>query len=475
MTRNFSIKGQDIMGFFNRSKSARQASPAPASAAWTVGARVDGISQADKAMRLFKALDRSLEIIEFSPFGEILWANENFCRDMGYRLEELVGKHHRIFCSDSYAKGLEYSNFWQQLAAGKYVSGRFRRRTATGQDVWLEASYNPIVSEAGAVMSIIKTAHNVTQRVTEEILAKAAFDAAKRSMGIIEFTPDGHILSANENFLRLMEVRGDKVVGEHHRMFCNRDYAASQEYYDFWTRLGRGEFIGGTFERVTGTGRSIWLEATYNPILDEQGKVTRIVKLARDVSRQQLGLIEDEKIAAESIELARRSREGASAAEDVARDTEEKMGQLAVAVQCSAEVADSLGQIAERIGGFSTAISEIASQTNLLALNAAIEAARAGESGRGFAVVADEVRKLAESSATQAGRIGEMIKAAQSTAQESRAGLSTCLELANQSKESSARATVSIESIKLIADELAAKMERLSAAHRVISGQGAQR
>ena len=458
------------MGFFSRSRSAPAASQTVARAS-----EAQVLAQREKAWRLFKAIDRSMMVIELSPSGEILDANDNYCRIVGYRADELIGRSHKMLHDEQDATANGFSRMREEMAAGQSTSSRVKCRTAKGEILWLEASYHPVIDDSGRLLSIIGTAVDVTQRASEEMLAKATLDAARRSMGVIEFTPDGYILSANENFLRLMEVRNDKVVGEHHRVFCNRDYAASPEYYDFWTRLGCGEFIGGTFERVTGTGRSIWLEATYNPILDEHGKVTRIVKLARDVSRQQLGLIEDEKIAAESIELARRSREGASAAEDVARDTEEKMGQLAVAVRRSAEVADSLGQISERIGGFSTAISEIASQTNLLALNAAIEAARAGESGRGFAVVADEVRKLAESSATQAGRIGEMIKAAQSTAQESRAGLSNCLELANQSKESSARATGSIESIKLIADELAAKMERLSAAHRVISGQGAQR
>lgn len=199
--------------------------------------------------------------------------------------------------------------------------------------------------------------------------------------------------------------------------------------------------------------------------------MVRVVKLARDVSRQQLGLIEDEKIASESIRLALDSREGATAAQDNARDTEAKMTRLASAVERSSAEAERLGDISERIGNISTAITEIASQTNLLALNAAIEAARAGEFGRGFAVVADEVRKLAERSAGQAGQIGEMIKSAQATAQESRQGLADCLELANASKESSVRATESIESIKLMADELAAKMENLSAVHRVISGQ----
>ncbi len=425
----------------------------------------------DKALMLYKAIDRSAGIIEFSPQGVVLSANDNFCRVVGYAQGDIVGKHHRMFCDEAYASSREYAQFWQKLAAGQFVSGRFKRYRRTGEEVWLSASYNPLIDDAGRVVSVIKIAQDVTARVKEDMLAKATLTAASESMGIIEFTPDGTVLSANANFLRLMEVRAEKAVGQHHRVFCDPEYARTAEYADFWARLGRGEHIGGTFERRTGTGRPIWLEATYNPVLGEDGKVERVVKLARDVSAQQRGLIEDERIAAESIQLAQRSREGATSAQDTARDTESKMTQLAGAVEHSTTEAERLGEISVRIGDISTAISEIAKQTNLLALNAAIEAARAGESGRGFAVVADEVRKLAERTATQAGQIGDMIKAAQTTAQESREGLAECLALATASRESSAKATESIESIKLIADELATKMQQLSAVHRVVSGQ----
>ena len=454
------------MSFFSRLKSAAAPSLAPGDAS-----RPRESGQCDKVRALFKAIDRSMAMIEFSPRGEVLWANDNFCRTMGYGLQDIVGRHHRMFCTEDDAKRPDYALLWQQLGAGNFVSGRFRRLNAKGQEIWLEASYNAIVDDGGKVVSVIKVAQDVTTQAVEEMLAKSTMDAASRSMGIIEFSPDGHVLWANDNFLRMMEVRKEKAIGQHHRLFCDPEYSQSEDYFDFWTRLGRGEFIGGTFARRTGSGRPIWLEATYNPIFDESGKVVRVVKLARDVSRQQLGLIEDEKIASESIRLALDSREGATAAQDNARDTEAKMTRLASAVERSSAEAERLGDISERIGNISTAITEIASQTNLLALNAAIEAARAGEFGRGFAVVADEVRKLAERSAGQAGQIGEMIKSAQATAQESRQGLADCLELANASKESSVRATESIESIKLMADELAAKMENLSAVHRVISGQ----
>lgn len=453
------------MGFFSKFKTASSSSLVSASLVTE-----SQITHRDKAEFLLNALEKSMAIIEFSPNGDILWANRNFCQVLGYKLEEIEGKHHRIFCDKAYTESLEYRQFWQQLSAGYFVSSRFQRFNAEGGGVWLEASYNPIVDSSGKVISVIKMAQDVTFRATDEMLAKSTMDATKRSMGVIQFTPDGYIVAVNDNFLRLMEYRECDAIGKHHRIFCNPNYAKSNEYFDFWTQLAQGNFVGGTFERVTSSGRRVWLEATYNPIKDEHGKVLQIVKLARDVTRQQLGLIEDQKIAAESTKLALSSREGATEAQNIARDTESKMIRLATAVDLSSIESEKLEALSEDIGNITNAISEIATQTNLLALNAAIEAARAGDSGRGFAVVADEVRKLAEGSSVLSGKIGEMIKASQIAAKESHRGLTNCLELANESKESSKKATEAIESIKNIADELAAKMEKLSAGQRIISG-----
>lgn len=221
------------MGFFNRLKSAAAPSLAPGDAS-----HPGELGLSDKTRALFKAIDRSMAMIEFSPRGEVLWANDNFCRTMGYGLPAIVGRHHRMFCTEDDAKRPDYALLWQQLGAGNFVSGRFRRLNAKGQEIWLEASYNAIVDDGGKVVSVMKVAQDVTTRATEEILAKSTMDAASRSMGIIEFSPDGHVLWANDNFLRMMEVRKEKAIGQHHRLFCDPEYSQSEDYFDFWTRAG---------------------------------------------------------------------------------------------------------------------------------------------------------------------------------------------------------------------------------------------
>ena len=358
---------------------------------------------------LIAALERSMAVVEFDLNGKVLRANDNFMKTLGYSSAQLAGKTHRDFCPSALTSSPAYAEFWQELRAGKFVSGTFKRVDAHGKIIWLEASYNPVLDERGQVVKVVKYALDVTRKVEQEAATRSKLAALDRAMAVIEFDLNGQVLDANENFLAVMGYSLTELKGKHHRMFCEPTQVNSPEYADFWRRLNNGEFFTGQFKRIGKHGRVVWLEASYNPVYDGDGKLIKIVKFASDISERVEKFEEDSRGASRAYHISSETERFAEHGTQVIHETASEMRRIAENIGASARLVGQLGDRSEQITAIVNTIRGIADQTNLLALNAAIEAARAGDQGRGFAVVADEVRQLAGRTSRSTAEIAEMI------------------------------------------------------------------
>ncbi|MEB2516840.1 PAS domain-containing methyl-accepting chemotaxis protein [Pseudomonas sp. YuFO20] len=385
------------------------------------------------------AVSRSMAMIEFTPDGVVLEANENFCKAMGYSAEEVRGKHHRIFCEEAFYRSEEYARLWRDLARGEPISGTFLRLNKSGKETWLEASYMPVLGPDRQVRSVIKVATDISARVNQDHENQSRLAAIGRSMAVIEFTPEGRVITANDNFLKTTQYSLNEVVGQHHSMFCHRAEAESQGYKNFWASLNRGEYHSHRFERKSKQGQTIFLEASYNPLFDAKGRLYKVVKFASDIT-QQMTTLQSAADSAHSTSVqndacARKGSEVVQQTVQIIQDISKDLNQAALSIDAVNKQSEIIGSIVQTIRG-------IADQTNLLALNAAIEAARAGEHGRGFAVVADEVRSLAARTSQATLEIVDVVRknhdlslSAVSSMQSSLSRTGLGVELANEAGE----------------------------------------
>ena len=435
---------------------------------------------ADMAAKL-TALTKSQAIIEFKMDGTILTANENFLKALGYTLAEIKGRHHNLFVEPAYRESAEYKKFWSDLNLGIYQAAQYRRIGKGGREVWIEATYNPILNRAGRPYKVVKFAIDISAQkaVYADLLGK--IDAINRSQAVIEFNLDGTIITANQNFLDVMGYRLEEIKGKHHSLFVEPSQRGSATYRQFWEALRRGEYQAAQYKRVGKGGKEVWIEASYNPVLDMNGRPWKIVKFATDLSgrkAQNAALARDfetgvkslvnavansadtmqstaQSLAASAEQTNQQSSTVSVASEELAASVTEIARQLAVATnvistavseaQNSERMVSDLVNAAAKVGDVTRMIADIASQTNLLALNATIEAARAGEAGKGFAVVASEVKSLATQTARATEEIDQQIRGIQEVSQATAGAIGEIARIIGQVSEISTSISGAVE------------------------------
>jgi methyl-accepting chemotaxis protein len=358
------------------------------------------------------AISRAQAVIELNLDGTIITANENFLNALGYSLGEIQGKHHSMFVEPAVRDSAAYREFWAKLNRGEYDAAEFKRIGKGGKEVWILASYNPILDEKGKPFKVVKFATNVTEQKLRTADLSGQIAAIGKSQAVIEFNMDGSILNANDNFLRTLGYSLTEIKGRRHSMFVESAERDSAAYREFWVALNRGEYQAAEYKRIGKGGKEVWIQASYNPILDMNGKPFKVVKYATDITQQVVARMKNEHVrgmmdsvasGAEELNASvREISEAMTKSKDTALDAVGRVEAADREAQRLSAAADSMSGIVELIGS-------ITGQINLLALNATIESARAGEAGRGFAVVASEVKSLANQAKQATDRIGQEI------------------------------------------------------------------
>ena len=325
-----------------------------------------------------EAVGKAQAVIEFNLDGTIITANDNFLNALGYTLGEVQGQHHRMFVEESFGASVEYRQFWEALNRGEYQAGEYKRIGKGGKEVWIQASYNPILDLNGNPLKVVKYATDVTAQKLRNVDFEGQIEAVGKAQAVIEFNLDGTIITANDNFLNALGYTLGEVQGQHHRMFAEESFRNSIEYRQFWEALNRGEYQAGEYKRIGKGGKEVWIQASYNPILDLNGKPLKVVKYATDVTAQKL----QQQELRDKVDIM------------LGVVGQAMKGDLTVQIPVKGE--DAIGQMGEGLQGFLTNLRETLRRF-------ADNAQQLGSSSEELTVVSQQMASNAEETSTQAG------------------------------------------------------------------------
>lgn len=392
-----------------------------------------------RAIQHYAAISASHAIIWFRPDGSIQGANDNFLAALGYRLDEIVGNHHRMFVERSVTKSADYLQFWRDLAAGKAQRGQFRRISKSGKDVWIEASYDPIFAN-GKVVGIVKIAADITATKIASLHNENLLRALERSVAVIEFEPDGTIVDANASFCKTLGYAHEEIVGKKHSIFCDPDFVTSGAYDSFWTRLRAGEFFSDTFKRIGKNGREVWIQATYNPVYNSRGAIYRVVKFATDVTERMKSV---STLSVAIGDLARGdltsqvTRALDRSMETTRTDFNTAVGRLAAVI----------GEIAENARDIAQTANEMMDNSGSIAKRTEQQAAALEETSAAL----EEITQTVTDASRRASEAGEIVRETRTSAEESGQVVRDAVAAMDQIEQSSRE----ISNIISVIDEIA--------------------
>ncbi|WP_354065028.1 PAS domain-containing methyl-accepting chemotaxis protein [Bradyrhizobium sp. RT6a] len=426
------------------------------------GKKIRSMADASK----IAGISRAQAVIEFKLDGTIVTANENFCNALGYSLTEIQGKHHSLFVPQAERDGTAYREFWAALNRGEYQAGEFKRIGKGGREVWILAYYNPLLDENGKPSGVVKFATDVTAEKLKTADLAGQIAAIDKAQAVIEFNMDGTIITANANFLSALGYSLAEIKGKYHGMFVEPSERDGNGNREFWAALNRGQYQAAEYKRIGKGGKEVYIQASYNPIMDLNGKPFKVVKYATDVTKQVLVRMGNERVrgmmesvAAGSEELNASVRE---ISEAMTKSRETAMSAVEQVATADAQ-AQRLTEAALAMSGIVELINNITGQINLLALNATIESARAGEAGRGFAVVASEVKSLANQAKQATDKIGAEIGSLNGISGDVVSALGSIKTAINNVSEYVTSTAAAIEEQSTVTNEMSTSMQRAAA------------